>query len=71
MKAERRLDGTPTYGMATALSLLIFYVFALQCMSTIAIVKRETRSWKWAIIQFLFMGALAYLGSLLVYNIFS
>jgi ferrous iron transport protein B len=71
MKAERRPDGTPTYGMATALSLLIFYVFALQCMSTIAIVKRETRSRKWPLIQFLFMGTLAYLGSLLVYNIFS
>jgi ferrous iron transport protein B len=71
MKSEVKADGKRTYDMATALSLLIFYVFALQCMSTIAIVKRETRSWKWPLIQFLFMGALAYLGSLLVYNLFS
>jgi ferrous iron transport protein B len=71
MKSEMRPDGKPTYSMATALSLLIFYVFALQCMSTIAVVKRETRSWKYPIIQFLFMGALAYLGSLLVYNLFN
>jgi ferrous iron transport protein B len=71
MKAEKRPDGTLVYSMATALSLLIFYVFALQCMSTIAVVKRETRSWKYPIIQFLFMGALAYLGSLLVYNLFN
>jgi ferrous iron transport protein B len=70
MKSEVRSDGKSTYSMATALSLLIFYVFALQCMSTIAVVKRETLSWKWPIIQFLFMGALAYLGSLLVYNFF-
>ncbi len=71
MKAEVRPDGTPLYSMATALSLLIFYVFALQCMSTIAVVKRETKSWKWPIIQFLFMGLMAYLGSFIVYNLFS
>ncbi len=70
MKAELRPDGTPMYSTATALSLLIFYVFAMQCMSTLAIVKRETKSWKWPIIQFLFMGAMAYLGSLLVFNLF-
>lgn len=64
------VTGEKVYNFATALSLLIFYVFALQCMSTLAVVRRETRSWKWPIIQFLFMGALAYLGSLLVYQIF-
>ncbi len=71
MKAELRPDGKPLYSMATALSLLIFYVFAMQCMSTMAVVKRETGTWKWPIVQFLFMGVLAYLGSLLVYNLFS
>ena len=71
MKAELRPDGKPLYTMATALSLLIFYVFAMQCMSTMAVVKRETKTWKWPIIQFLFMGALAYIGSFIVYNIFS
>lgn len=70
MKKELREDGTPMYSIATALSLLIFYVFAMQCMSTLAVVKRETKSWKWPIIQFAFMSALAYLGSFIVYNIF-
>ena len=70
MKSELRPDGSPVYSTATALSLLIFYVFAMQCMSTLAVVKRETKSWKWPIIQFLFMGIMAYLGSLLVYNLF-
>jgi ferrous iron transport protein B len=70
MNKELREDGTPMYSMATALSLLIFYVFAMQCMSTLAIVKRETKSWKWPLIQFAFMSALAYLGSFIVYNIF-
>lgn len=65
------MTGELTYDRATSLSLLIFYVFAMQCMSTLAVVKRETKSWKWAIIQFLFMTALAYFGSLLVYQMMS
>ncbi len=71
MKEEMRPDGKPLYSMATALSLLIFYVFALQCMSTLAVVKRETKTWKWPIIQFLFMGAMAYIGSWIVFNLFN
>jgi ferrous iron transport protein B len=71
MKMELRPDGTPLYSMATALSLLVFYVFAMQCMSTIAVVKRETKSWKWPLIQFTFMGVLAYLGSFIVFHFFS
>ena len=72
MANERHpVTGQPVYNLATALSLLIFYVFALQCMSTLAIVKRETKSWKWPIIQFTFMTAMAYLGSLLVFQVFS
>ena len=59
------------YNAATSLSLLIFYVFALQCMSTMAVVRRETLSWKWPIIQFIFMGAMAYIGSFLVYQLMS
>ncbi len=62
--------GQPVYNLATSLSLLIFYVFAMMCMSTLAIVKRETNSWKWPIIQFLFMTGLAYLGALGVYQVF-
>lgn len=63
--------GLKVYTMATSLSLLIFYVFAMQCMSTLAVVRRETKSWKWPVIQFVFMTALAYFGSLLVYQLFS
>ncbi len=63
--------GELIYNRATSLSLLIFYVFAMQCMSTLAVVKRETKSWKWAMIQFVFMTALAYLGSLFTYQILS
>ncbi|MFT4535730.1 MAG: ferrous iron transport protein B [Saprospiraceae bacterium] len=62
-------SGAKVYTSATSLSLLIFYVFAMQCMSTLAVVKRETKSWKWPIIQFFYMGALAYFGSLLTYQI--
>ncbi|MFK7775188.1 MAG: ferrous iron transport protein B [Saprospiraceae bacterium] len=63
--------GELVYNRATSLSLLIFYVFAMQCMSTLAVVKRETKSWKWAMIQFVFMTALAYLGSLFTYQMMS
>ncbi|MEJ7625663.1 MAG: ferrous iron transport protein B [Ferruginibacter sp.] len=69
MNAAVREDGKKVYDLATGLSLLVFYVLAMQCMSTVAIVKRETRSWKWAIIQVVYMTALAYLMSLLVYQL--
>jgi ferrous iron transport protein B len=69
MKAAKRKDGSPVYSLATGLSLMIFYLFAMQCMSTIAVVKRETRSWKWPIIQLLYMTGLAYAMSLLVYQL--
>jgi ferrous iron transport protein B len=62
--------GKPVYTVAVCLSLLVFYAFAMQCMSTFAVVKRETLSWKWPIVQFAYMGLLAYLASFVVYNIF-
>lgn len=71
MAAATRPDGTKVYGLATGLSLLIFYVLAMQCMSTLAVVKRETRSWKWPAIQLLYMTGLAYLMSWIAYVIFS
>jgi len=71
MAAARRADGTPVYTLAAGLSLLVFYVIALQCMSTLAIVKRETRSWKWPVIQFTSMTVLAYLLSWITYIIFN
>lgn len=70
MNAAVREDGTKVYDLATGLSLLVFYVLAMQCMSTVAIVKRETRSWKWPLIQVLYMTGLAYFMSLLVYQVF-
>ena len=69
MKMSRRSDGSLVYTLATGLSLLIFYAFAMQCMSTLAVVKRETKSWKWPLIQLTYMTALAYLVSLLVYQL--
>lgn len=64
MAVERNpITGEKVYTPATALSLLLFYVFAMQCMSTLAIVKRETKSWKWPIVQFVFMTALAYVAA--------
>lgn len=69
MKAAVRPDGKPVFNFATGLSLMIFYVFAMQCMSTLAVVKRETRSWKWPVIQLLYMTGLAYIMSLIVYQL--
>ncbi|MDB9963748.1 ferrous iron transport protein B [Vicingaceae bacterium] len=63
--------GEKVYTRATGYSLLIFYAFALQCMATVAIVVKETGGWKWPIIQLVYMGALAYFSSLLIYQIFS
>lgn len=63
------LTGKPLINFAQGISLLLFYVFALQCMSTLAVVKRETGTWKWALVQFTFMTGFAYLVSLLVYQL--
>ena len=71
MKNEKRADGSPTYTMASGISLMVFYVFAMQCMSTLAVVKRETQSWKWPIIQLIFMGVMAYSLSYLSFLILS
>lgn len=70
MDDARRPDGTPVYSLATGLSLMIFYAFAMQCMSTLAVVKRETKSWKFPAFQFGYMTVLAYLGSLLIFSLF-
>lgn len=64
-------DGQKVYGLATGMSLMIFYAFAMQCMSTLAIVKRETGKWKYPILQFILMGGVAYMSSWLVYQLFS
>jgi len=69
MKAAVGPDGKPIFNLASGLSLMIFYVFAMQCMSTLAVVRRETRSWKWPIIQFIYMTGLAYIMSLIAYQL--
>lgn len=68
MNAEVRSDGTKVFNFATGVSLLLFYAFAMQCMSTLAIVKRETNSWKWPVIQFAGMTIIAYFISLIAYQ---
>lgn len=73
-KLEQQVDpetGQKVFRPAVGLSLLMFYAFAMQCMSTMAIVKRETKSWKWPLIQFVYMTALAYVSAFAVYQIFS
>lgn len=61
--------GEPVYNQATSWSLLVFYVFAMMCMSTTAVTKRETGGWKWPIIQFVFMTGLAYVSAMIVYQV--
>lgn len=68
MQAEiNPATGKPAYSLATIMSLMIFYAFALQCMSTIAIVKKETAGYKWPLVQFLYLTVLAYCGSWIIY----
>ena len=62
------LTGLPKYTPLVALSIMVFYVYAAQCMATFAIVKNETNSWKWPLIMIVYMTGLAYIGSLLVYQ---
>ncbi len=68
LRAQVRPDGTRVYTALIALSLMVFYVFALQCVSTVAIVRRETNSWKWPLFQWLYMGALAWAFAFVVYQ---
>lgn len=71
LAAVVRPDGSPMYDLALGISLLLFYAFAMQCMSTVAIVKSETGSWKYAIAQMIGMTGLAYLSSLMAYQLLS
>lgn len=68
LAAERWPDGRPMFGPAAVISLLIFYIYALQCLPTSAVVAREAGSWKWAVGQFLFMMVFAALASLVAYQ---
>mgnify|MGYP001018131258 FL=1 len=71
LQEEMRPDGTPVFNLATGVSILLFFASAMQCISTFAIVRKETNSWKWAIIQWLFMTGFAYLSAFAAYQILS
>ena len=70
MRNDVKPNGEKVFSFATGLSILIFYAFAMQCISTIAVVYRETKSWQWTVLQTVMMSGLAYFVSLLVYQVF-
>ena len=71
MRSQTFKNGQPVYTLATGVSLMVFYVYALQCMATVAVVKKETNSWKWPILQLVSMGVIAYLAAWITYQILS
>jgi ferrous iron transport protein B len=70
MRNDVKPDGGKVFSLATGMSILIYYAFAMQCISTIAVVYRETKSWKWTLIQLVAMTGLAYIAALFAYQIF-
>jgi len=68
MRDERRADGSPVFTPLVCLSIMVFYVLAMQCISTVAIVKRETNSWRWPLFQIAYMTVLAWVGAFVVYQ---
>ena len=70
MRKDTLANGKPVYSIGVVLSLMVFYAFAMQCMCTLAVVYKETKSWKWPAIQFVYMTALAYVGSWITFNLF-
>lgn len=71
MAAQRKPDGSPLYNLPFGLSLMVFYAFAMQCISTLAVTRSETGSWKWPALQFVYMGLLAYGGAMLTFKLAS
>ena len=69
MASEVRKDGSPLFNLASGISLMLFYAFAMQCMSTLAVVRKETNSWKWPMVQLFGMTLLAYLVAFSTYQI--
>ncbi len=68
LRQQKRPDGTPVYTTLTAVTLMVFYVLALQCVSTVAVVRRETNSWKWPVFQWVYMGVLAWVFAFVTYH---
>ena len=71
LRDEKKENGTKVYTLGTGVSLMVFYVYAMQCMATLAVVKRETKSWKWPLFQIAFMGVFAYIGAYIAFTLFS
>ena len=71
MALEIRADGTLLFNLASGISLMLFYAFAMQCMSTLAVVKKETNTWKWPMVQLFGMTIFAYLVAFSTYQILS
>jgi len=69
LRRAKRTDGSPIFNPATCVSLLVFYILAAQCLSTTAVVRRETNSWSWAIFQIFYMTGLAYVAALIAYQL--
>jgi len=68
LREQKRKDGTPVYTSLTSITLMVFYVLALQCVSTVAVVRRETNSWKWPLFQWIYMGVLAWVLAFVTYQ---
>jgi ferrous iron transport protein B len=68
LRQQKRMDGRPVYTRLTAVTLMVFYVLALQCVSTVAVVRRETNSWKWPLFQWVYMGVLAWVFAFVTYQ---
>jgi ferrous iron transport protein B len=68
LREQKHDDGTPVYTTLVAVTLMVFYVFALQCASTVAVVRRETNSWRWPLFQWIYMGILAWGLAFLTYQ---
>ncbi|MFA6439392.1 MAG: hypothetical protein WCX28_08795, partial [Bacteriovoracaceae bacterium] len=67
-KDKDPVSGTSSFTLLTAICIMVYYVLAMQCMSTIAVVRRETNGWKWPAFQFAYMTLLAYVGTLITYR---
>jgi ferrous iron transport protein B len=71
LRTAKKEDGSPLFTLATGISLMVFYLFAMQCMSTLAVTRRETKTWKWPVIQLVYMTTIAYIMSFLFYQLFA
>jgi ferrous iron transport protein B len=69
LQEQKHPDGKPVYTPLVAVTLMVFYVFALQCVSTVAVVRRETNSWKWPLFQWAYMGVLAWVLAFVTYQV--